>query len=150
MSSLLEIDGQCLKKLLMNLWENWVKHFSKNIFLWIFCSFMIYDQLFWKNYLLVKKIKATPILLYNQFWLFFHMGKCSGVHWKIVILEDSTKWKSFDIFNKLNIFFRKSENPKNGYISSNRPKKRRSEGTLFCQKLKVGENNVLLFYQFLA
>ena len=31
--------------------------------LWIFYTFLIYNQLFWKNYLLVKKIKVAPILL---------------------------------------------------------------------------------------
>ena len=57
---------------------------------------------------------------------------------------------SFDFFNERNIFFRKSENPKNGHISENMPKNEKNKGTLFSQMLKVGEHTVPLFLRNLA
>ena len=47
---------------------------------------------FLKNYLLVKKDKAAPMLLLNPFDYFSQVGKRSGYHRKIVILERSLKW----------------------------------------------------------
>ena len=44
---------------------------------------------------------------------------------------------SFDFFNEQNIFFRKSENPKNGHISENRPKNDKAKAHYFLELKKL-------------